>query len=221
MSVFRVIHFFCLIYSPPNSDWLDKLRACYYKISGFGKSCNTKVVVVVESENDRNQELTCLFLLISFSLFRVCVWFLLVFLNYIRCFEFSIKTSDIDLASGYISFSQSGRFVGKSLDLLKRKKEIFEIIVEYLLWWIQSSPKGSGIPKNNTSTKGHTLWSYSKMIFWRKKFSFLIFLTRSRAIWFVAGIECRFFKCNFWNLTDTRLCSNLITGEQFFTAFKW
>lgn len=220
MSVFRVIHFFCSIYSPPNSDWLDKLRACYYKISGFGKSCNTKVVVV-ESENDRNQELTCLFLLISFSLFRVCVWFLLVFLNYIRCFEFSIKTSDIDLASGYISFSQSGRFVGKSLDLLKRKKVIFEIIVEYLLWWIQSSQKGSGIPKNNTSTKGHTLWSYSKMIFWRKKFSFLIFLTRSRAIWFVAGIECRFFKCIFWNLTNTRLSSNLITGEQFFTAFKW
>lgn len=175
MSVFRVIHFFCCsIYSPPNSDWLDKLRACYYKISGFGKSCNTKVVVV-ESENDRNQELTCLFLLISFSLFRVCVWFLLVFLNYIRCFEFSIKTSDIDLASGYISFSQSGRFVGKSLDLLKRKKVIFEIIVEYLLWWIQSSQNGAGIPKNNTSTKRHTLWSYSKMIFWRKKFSFLIF----------------------------------------------
>lgn len=146
----------CSIYSPPNSDWLDKLRACYYKISGFGKSCNTKVVVV-ESENDRNQELTCLFCWFL-SLFRVCVWFLLVFLNYIRCFEFSIKTSDIDLASGYISFSQSGRFVGKSLDLLKRKKVIFEIIVEYLLWWIQSSPKGSGIPKNNTSTNGtHTM----------------------------------------------------------------
>lgn len=192
MSVFRVIHFFCCsIYSPPNSDWLDKLRACYYKISGFGKSCNTKVVVV-ESENDRNQELTCLFLLISFSLFRVCVWFLLVFLNYIRCFEFSIKTSDIDLASGYISFSQSGRFVGKSLDLLKRKKVIFEIIIEYLLWWIQSSQNGAGIPKNNTSTKRHTLWSYSKMIFWRKKFSFLIFFWHALGrygLWLASSVD--------------------------------
>lgn len=90
------------------------------------------------------------------------------YLNYIRCFKFSIKTSDIDLASGYISFRGLGSFPGGKLWISSN-----EIIIEY--FWgdffkitsvkSKASWRGSGIPKIILAQMRHTLWSYSKMIF--------------------------------------------------------